>query len=877
MLVVGHDTEGVARTAGALPSGLVTFVFTDIEASTQLLRRIGDRYPPLLERHQEILRAAWTAWGGCEVKTDGDSFFVAFSVAMAAIEACAQAQRDLTAEPWPADAVIRVRIGVHSGIASPHGDDYIALAVHQAARVVDAGHGGQIVVSAETAEQVSGATRQTLVPLGRYRVRDFDDPVELFQVAAPDVPAQFPPLRVLPADRHNLVGAPTTIVGRADDLRALADLVAGSRLVSVVGPGGLGKTRLVTEYGIRCATDWEHGVWFVDLAPIRDPALVARTVADAVAAPESVDRDVLATVLHHLRDRRALLIMDNCEHLTVGVARHVDDLLRACPGVQVVATSREPLGLRGERIWRLASLASDDAAVQLFCDRAGLTSTPDDSLRATVVELCRLLDRLPLAIELAAARCDVLAPAEILARLGGQPTLLRSDDPTISARQRSLDDTISWSHELLSADEQIAFRRLGVFAAGFGLEASTAAVADDDIDPYDVPELVWSLVSKSLVVSEPAAGSTRYRMLDTVRAYAQRRLARSGELAPVAVRLGRFYVDSYGPQLEKADAELLAGRARETDNVRALIPMVTAHDEELAQHLACTVVVSHRRDAPRTSGDEGLRFLDQLTARTPIRAALLLEVVMLAVDQGLIEVAADLLDEAALLAADVGSPPWVDGRIDQLRGVVAIHRGDLEDARSIARAALARTPSPVARSRLLNVLCMAASEASGFDEAREAALGSLEIATRLGNIETCAVDLGNLAELELLAGNPHTAARHQLECLAIALELGSLREVTSSWVVAARLAAMSGDWETATRLQSASDVTMARIGLSLYPMDRAVCDELLAEAPTHTGSSQFDTQREIGRSLAVTDATDEAQRVLTTVADADHRGTTRPS
>ena len=435
-------------------------------------------------------------------------------------------------------------------------------------------------------------------------------------------------------------------------------------------------------------------------------------------------------MLEYLRDRRALVIMDNCEHLTVGVARHVDELLRACPGVQVVATSREPLGLRGERIWRLSPLASDDAAVQLFCDRAGLTSAPDDSLRATVVELCRLLDGLPLAIELAAARCDVLAPAEILARLGRQPTLLRSDDPTISDRQRSLDDTIAWSYELLSTDEQLAFRRLGVFAAGFGLEAPTAAVADDDIDPYDVPELVWSLVSKSLVASEPAAGSTRYRMLDTIRAFAQRRLARSGELAPVAVRLGQFYVDSYGPQLEKADVQLLAERAREIDNIRALIPTVAPHDEELAQHLACTVVVNHRRASPRTGGDEGLRLLDQLTARTPTRVALLVEVVGLAVDQGLIDVAADLLDEAQLLAADVGSPPWIDGRIDQYRGVIAIHRGDIDDARSIARAALARTTSPAGRARLLNVLCIAASEGSGYDEAREAALGSLEISTR---------------------------------------------------------------------------------------------------------------------------------------------------
>ncbi len=862
------DTGGVAApAASAFPSGLVTFVFTDIEASTQLFRRIGDRYPPLLERHREILRAAWASCGGSEVKTDGDSFFVAFADPMAAIAACAQGQRGLTSEPWPADAPIRVRMGLHTGLAAPHGDDYIALAVHQAARVVDAGHGGQILVSADAAQGTGDATTWVLTTLGRYRVRDFDEPVELFQVTGPHLPDGFPPLRVLPADRHNLVRAPTTIVGRDEDLGALADLVAAARLVSVVGPGGLGKTRLVTEFGLRSAMAWEHGIWFVDLAPLSDAALIARTVADAVAAPATEDGDAQATVLEHLRERHALLILDNCEHLTVGVARLVDELLRACPRVQVVTTSREPVGLRGERIWRLAPLTSHDAAVQLFCDRAGLPSALDESLRETVVELCRLLDGLPLAIELAAARCDVLGPAEILARLGRQPTLLRSDDPTVSARHRSLDDTISWSHEHLSTDEQLAFRRLGVFAAGFGLEAPTAAIAGDDIDPYDVPELVWSLVSKSLVATEPAAGSTRYRMLDTIRAFAQRRLARSGELAQVASRLGRYYVDSFGPQQQKSDAQLVAERAREVDNMRALIPIVAPHDEELAQHLACTVVLSHRQDSPRAGGEEGLRLLRELTARTPTRVALLVDVVILAVDQGLIDVAADLLDDAELLAADVGVPPWIDGRIDQFRGIVAIHRRDTEGARSRAHTALGRTTSALGRSRLLNVLCLAACEETGYDEAREAALGSLEISALLGNIEARAVDLGNLAEIEMLAGNHDAAARRQLECLDLALELGALREVVSALVVAARLAALGDDWATATRLQSAADTTMARIGLSLYPMDRAVCDELLAAARSHTGSALYDAELERGRTLPLTDATGEARRVLASAAE----------
>jgi predicted ATPase/class 3 adenylate cyclase len=851
-----------ARGAGTFPSGLVTFVFTDIVASTQLLRRIGDRYSPLLERHCEILRLAWRSWGGREVKTDGDSFFVAFADPVAAIAACAQGQRDLTSEPWPADAPIRVRMGLHTGLASPHGHDYIALAVHQAARVVDAGHGGQIVVSAETAQRAGDAGPWILTTLGRYRVRDFDEPVELFQVTGPDLPDGFAPLRVLPADRHNLVRAPTTIVGRDDDLDALAELVAAARLVSVVGPGGLGKTRLVTEFGLRAASAWEHGIWFVDLAPLSDPALIPQAVADAIAAPAHDDGDALAAVLEHLRDRHAALILDNCEHLTAAVARHVDALLRACPQVQVVTTSREPIGLRGERIWRLAPLAADDAAVRLFCDRAGLTGPLDESRRTTVVELCRLLDGLPLAIELAAARCDVLDPAEILARLGRQPTLLRSDDPTLSARQRSLDDTISWSHELLGADEQLAFRRLGVFAAGFGLEAPTAAIAGDDIDPYDVPELVWSLVSKSLVATEPAAGSTRYRMLDTVRAFAHRRLVRTGELAEVATRLGRHYVDSFGPQQQKSDAHLIAERSRESDNMRALVSIVAPHDEELAQLLACTIVVSQRRDSPRAGGDEGIRLLHQLTARTPTRVALLVHVVVLSIDQGLIDVATELLDEAELLAADVGAPPWVDGRIDQFRGIIAVHRGDIDGARSLAHAALGRTTSALGRSRVLNVLCMATCEQGGYDEAREAALGSLEISTLLGNIEACAVDLGNLAEIEMLAGNHHAAARRQLECLDLALELGALREVVSAWVIAARLASLSDDWAAATHLQSAADTTMARIGLSLYPMDRAVCDELLAAALARIGSSRFDAELERGRTLSVTDATGEARHVL---------------
>jgi predicted ATPase/class 3 adenylate cyclase len=856
------DTDRVVRSARSLPSGLVTFVFTDIEGSTRLFRRIGDRYPPLLARHHEILRAAWVATGGYEVKTDGDAFFVAFADATAAVEACAQAQRALTSEPWPADAAIRVRMGLHTGLASPRGDDYIAFAVHQAARVVNAGHGGQIVASAETAERLGHLPGLTVVSLGRFRVRDFDDPVELFQITGTGLPTEFPPPRVLPADRHNLVAPPTSVVGRDDDLVTLDDLLRSSRLVSVVGPGGLGKTRLVIEYGLRHANEWDHGIWLVDLAPIVDAALVPKTVADAVAAPIGEGSDATAGVAEHLRDRHALVIMDNCERVTSGVARHVDEVLRGCAFVRVVATSREPLGLRAERIWRVPALVSADSAVQLFCDRAGLPAGLDPATRAIVVELCRLLDGLPLAIELAAARCDVLSPSEIVARLGHQRGLLRTDDPTLSARQRSLDDTIEWSHQLLTVDEQLAFRRLGVFAAGFGLEAATATVADRAIDPYDVPELVWSLVSKSLVVSEPAAGSTRYRLLDTIRAYAQRQLEMAGEMSSVAARLGRYYVNAYGPQLHKSDVELLAERGRDIDNLRALIPLVAAQDVEVAQAIACTVTIDQRRASPAAGVAEGIRHLERLPAATPTRVALLVEVARLAIDCGLIETASDLLEQAQLLADRVGSPPWIDGQIDQHRGIVALHRGDIEQAHELAVTALARTSSLFGRSRLYNLAGLVAFEQREFDDARQALERVLDLDVQLEDVESCAIDLGNLAELEMQAGRHSAAARRQLESLALAIELGSLRDVASAVIVAARLASTSDEWTTAVRLQSAADASLSEIGLTLYPSDRAACDELLTRAAKRLGVPHFNLEVEAGRTLTITDAVEQTRRVL---------------
>ncbi len=848
-----------------LPSGIVTFVFTDIEGSTRLFRRIGDRYPSLLQRHREILRAAWVAYGGFELATEGDSFFVAFAETADAIEACAKGQRDLTAEGWPVDAPIRVRMGVHSGLAVPRGDNDVAFVVHQAARVVSAGHGGQVVVSADAVARVTSLGGVALRSLGRYRVRDFEEPIELFQLAGSGLPEGFPALRVLPADRHNLVAPISSLVGRDNDIVELAGLIADHRLVSVVGPGGLGKTRLVVEYGMAHASRWDDGIWFVDLASVGDPSGIAQAVAGAVGAPIADRSDAWVAVVDHLRDRTTVVIMDNCEHLAPGASAYIEALLRSCPAVKVVTTTREPLGLRAERIWRPGRLASDTTAVELFCQRAGLDQ-PDSGTRAAVAELCERVDGLPLAIELAAARADVLSPAEILARLDRHNGLLRSPDPTLGARQRSVEDLIDWSYQLLTASEQLAFCRLAVFAAGFSGEAAEAAVSDEHVDRYDVPELVWSLQSKSLVTSDPGAGATRYRMLETTRAFAARRLAQIDEMGDTAARAGRYYMSIFGPALRKLDPSAVSDRGREIDNLRHLVTVLSSHDADLAQTIASTIVQQRALTTMDGALEEGLDHLERLPIATPSRARLLLSCARAAAVSGRTDQASELINDAEATAAIVGLPIDADGTIEFGRGLIAIHRADFGAAHAMALAGLQRATTPSGRSLMFNVLSIASLNMGLNREAREADERCLEIRTEMGDLFGRSVALSNLAEAALRDGEVIGAARYQLSSLTLALQLGARFFVASAIVVAARLAATTHDWATATRLQAAADTALTAAGAMLVVSDRALCDELIADARSQLDEHDYQTELKAGQQLSVELAVLQTQHVLTTMA-----------
>ena len=500
-----------------LPSGLVTFLFTDIEGSSRLFRRIGDRYIGLLERHHELLRAAWADHRGVEVKTEGDAFFVAFADASEAVRAAMAAQGAITSEPWPDDAMVLVRIGIHSGLASPRDGDYIAYAVHQAARIVGAAHGGQILMSEETWRAVGGTVPE-LRSVGRYRIRDFDDPVELFQADPIGVPRIVLPPRATPAMGHNLAQPGTSFVGRGKDLVELAALLEAGSAVSIVGPGGAGKTRLATELGLHIADSWPDGVWMVELAALSSEAPLAGTVASTLGL-SLAGRDPQNAIVADLAGHSAVIIFDNCEHLVEAIADLVDLLRKRVPTLALLITSREPLGVSGERIWRVQPPALPDT-VELFIDRArsaGLSKPDTPEELAAVERICRRLDGNPLAIELAAARAASTGIAGLEDALDDRFRILSSRSRDLDPRQRSMTALLDWSYDLLLSSERAVLRRLSLFLDSFSLDGSERATVDPSLDSNAAIDAVWALVDKSLLVVDTSDNETRYRLPETVR------------------------------------------------------------------------------------------------------------------------------------------------------------------------------------------------------------------------------------------------------------------------------------------------------------------------------------------------------------------------
>ncbi len=576
-----------------LPTGTVTFLFTDIEGSTKLAREQPEHWEVLRQRHHEILRSAMDTQHGYIFQVIGDAFCVAFSTAGEALQAAAHAQAELYQENLH-DFPVKVRMGIHTGRAElQEGGEYTGyLTMSRVQRLMSAGHGGQTLLSQSAQELVREELPDQIVlyDLGEHRLKDLIRPEHIYQVNIANLPSEFPPIKTLDTYHHNLPVQMTSFIGREKELSEIKQALAGHHLVTLVGTGGAGKTRLSVQAAAELIDEFNDGVWFVDFAPISDASLVPQVIATVLNVREEGATALLELLIHYFQNRQLLLVLDNCEHLVDPIARVVDRILHTAPQIKIIATSREALGVAGEQSFTVPSLSiapphhpsistlSQFEATRLFIERALLVqphfSVTNENAPA-VAQICFRLDGIPLAIELAAARVKAMTPDQISSRLDDTFRFLTGGLRTALPRQQTLKATMDWSWELLSEAERAVLRRLSVFAGGWTLEAAESICAGDSLDELEILDLLSQLVSKSLVVWSEQ-GEPRYQLLETIRQYAHARLAENAaDEANVRQRHAQYYAhfaEVAQPKLYSNDYAMWIGRLdAELDNLRSML------------------------------------------------------------------------------------------------------------------------------------------------------------------------------------------------------------------------------------------------------------------------------------------------------------------
>ena len=589
----------------ALPTGTLTLLFTDIEGSTRLLQRLGGAdYARLLAAHHRLLREAVIANHGTEVKTEGDSFFVVFERADEAVAAAVQAQRGLAAEEWPAGAMVAVRMGLHTGELALSAGEYVGLDIHRAARISDAGHGGQVLLSGATAALITHELPSgvSLRDMGEHGLKDLDAPEHIYQLVIDGLAVDFPPIRAVSTRIELLPPETTTFVGRERELTRIRQLLTGTRLLTLTGTGGTGKTRLALQLARDVAAEYADGVAFVPLAAIDSPELVASTIRQTLGLAEQPGKSAAEVLAEYLHERQFLLVLDNFEQV-LAAAPVIGRLIGRTTKVAILVTSRARLQLTGEQEFSVPPLElpgldqagdlqvlSQSEAVALFMQRAR-AMLPDFDLTAAnaraIVEICTRLDGLPLAIELAAARIKLLPPQALLARLEHRLDILQSSTADRTDRQRTLRGTIDWSYELLGQPEQALFRRMSIFVGGWSFESAEALAMAADAPAVDTLDGLTALVDHSLVRQEAVAGEPRFMLLETIREYGREQLAEAGELEPSAA----LHAAHFAGLAERAEPHLTSGAEwldrleLEHDNLRAMLRW--ASDNDIQQGLRC--------------------------------------------------------------------------------------------------------------------------------------------------------------------------------------------------------------------------------------------------------------------------------------------------
>jgi predicted ATPase/class 3 adenylate cyclase len=767
-----------------LPTGTVTFLFTDIEGSTDLARTLGDRWPSVLEEHHAILRTAIREFGGTEVRTEGDAFFAVFQSAMDAVAACAEAQRALAEHPWPHDGLVRVRMGMHTGEGQLAGGEYVGLDVHRAARIGAAAHGGQVLLSAATQTVTEPLpTRLAVRDLGAHRLKDFEEPQRIFQLVIRDLPSDFPPIRTLEIPT-NLPARLTSFVGRDRELARIIDVLESARLVTLTGPGGTGKTRLALRAASEILDRFPDGVFFVDLAPISDPALVASAILTTIgprggAGPLSE----LERLQIELRDREILLILDNFEQV-IEAGTSVAAILAAAQRIRVLATSRAPLRLEGEREIPVAPLDLPGAAesgsprdlygfeaVALFAERATAIDPGfaiDEDNAGSIAEICRRLDGLPLAIELASSRLRVLSPSAMLERLDRALPLLSGGPRDLPERQRTLRDAIEWSYRLLPPAAASLFRRLSVFAGGFTIDAAESIGQPDGALEMGVLEGLEALLDASLVRrGDPMGGPDRFEMLQTIREYGLELLELGTDAGEVRRRHAHYFLElaeSSEAGFRGPDLERLMGLFHvEHDNFRAALMWALDEDQgDVALRLVSALWRFWHLHGDLASGrrwTEQAIALPSAAPRSRVRAKALLVAGSFAYWQ---------LDERAMS--------------NRYQDALAMFE-ELDDEGGIAAARYNAAFGLGIEGRLEEAIQMLRSSRALFE--------------KLGDRRSVADSLFGLGVMYWLRGDIEMARESGEEALAIHRELGDLFGIVGSLYVGGRAAALLGDLATA--------------------------------------------------------------------------------
>jgi predicted ATPase/class 3 adenylate cyclase len=872
-------------------SGVTTFLFTDIEGSTRLWEQEHERMQPAMARHDTIVRAAVEGNRGLVVKMSGDGIHAAFEDPVDAVSAALQLQCAL-ADPEATNGVaIQVRCGLHAGVAERRDDDFFGTTVNRAARIMSAAHGGQVLISQAVAALVSDRLPAgvTLRDLGSVRLRDLTSPERLYQLADPRLRRDFPPLRTLETAPNNLSQQLTSFIGRERELAEVKELLGKTRLLTLLGMGGIGKTRLSLQVAADVMDDYPDGVWFVELAPQTDERLVPQAVASVLGVKEQARSAVADSLVKHVADRRLLLVLDNCEHLVKACAVLAERLLRSSPHVRILASSREPLRVAGEVSYSVPALPAPDpyknfihtaltqyAAARLFIDRA-VAAQPAFELSqqnaTAVADVCYRLDGIPLAIELAAARVRALSVENIAARLNDRFHLLTGGSRTALPRQQTLRALIDWSYDLLTEKERILFRRLAVFAGAWTLEAAEGVSAGGEVEHREVLDLLTGLVDKSLAVAEAEGG--RYRLLETVRQYAEARLTESGEDEATRARHLAFFLTF----TEKVAPDLLG-----PEQASALHRFDLERENILSAHAWCMHNESFAEDDYRLVHAikhywfrRGLLNLGhRVTVEAVTNAAgqpnslarcrVLWVAGQICCSMGRYEDALPYLQESLQTARALDDARMVASVLNTLT-LAALGQGDRAAARMHCREAL-DLANQLGNKRQIatasNALAQIYRLEGKLEEAEPLYEQTAVLGRELGDRDMAAVGFLNLAMVAIERGAANRARALLGEVLTIAEQSGSQPAAQSALEVSAGLAALAEDWERAARFYGMAERQAGNTGLQRDPADDAFLQPLMARTREALGPARFTASHASGRALNFDEVMAEARAWLAT-------------